>query len=540
MKRWKKIVALIVLGLGMSAAHLSMDLKVKGAQEESIPAFNDISRSFAAEAINDLYKRKIMEGTGPGIFSPKKAITRAESMTALFRLLALEPSAGGIPVFQDTPKGTWYYGYVQAGAYLGLAQGQGTGKYLPNEGVARQELAVWLTRFLKQKAGSGNPGSLFRDAGDIAPWAASDVYTVQRMGLMEGANGRFRPADIVTREEMAVIMDRMITKKAWEQQISASPAEPIQLGWQYGQTAEEFKASVSRSAVNVISPRWYFLENNGAMSDKTDPTLVAWAKATGRKVWAMAGNRSNADVTHDMLSDSNQAKETASALAAYAKKYNLDGLNLDFENVLPKDRKALTAFVADLAAKLHRNGDMLSVCVSPDLGSDWTAAFDYAALARSADYLVLMGYDEHWGSAPDPGPVASLPWVKSALEKLLNQTEPEKVILGMPLYNRDWSVKADGSTFSSEDITLTEQIERIGSFGMKPVWNASLGQYVSSYTQSRVLHRLWFEDARSLTLKYRMAAGNNIAGFAYWSIGGESEGIWEALNNASRFDNYTF
>lgn len=87
-------------------------------------------------------------------------------------------------------------------------------------------------------------------------------------------------------------------------------------------------------------------------------------------------------------------------LAEIVRQYGLQGLNIDFENVAPKDRQSFTAFITALAQKLHAQGAVLSVDVSPDLDTDWTDAFDYAALGKQADYMVMMGYDEHYGNCP--------------------------------------------------------------------------------------------------------------------------------------------
>ncbi|WP_138494668.1 S-layer homology domain-containing protein [Paenibacillus pinistramenti] len=540
MNRWLKAAAALCLGAGICSVTLSIQAPAVSWAATAASSFQDIDGSFAKSAILDLYQRKIIEGTAAGTFSPKKVMTRAEGTKAMMELLKLEPADGGIPAFQDVSRSAWYYGYVQAGVYLGLAQGKGSGKYMPDAGVTRQELAVWLIRFLKETASSGSLSALYSDADEVADWAAASVYTVQKLGLMEGADGRFRPNDAVTREEMAAVMDRIITDETYGSQISAEVSEPIQLGWQFGQTDEEFKASISASSINVIVPRWYFLNSDGTLENGTKTALASWAKSTGRKVWPLVGNRSDAESTHAMLASSAKAEQTAAALAGYAAAYKLDGLNLDFENVLPADRSALTSFVANLAGKLHQAGKTLSVCVSPDLASDWTAAFDYAALAKSADYMVLMGYDEHWSSDPEPGSVASFGWVQSGLDKLIKQAGAAKVIFGMPLYTRDWSLKWNGSASASEDLTLNEQNARMTRYGISWSWKADIGQYTASYQTNGVQHKIWLEDSRSLTLKYRMGSSRKIAGFAYWAIGGEQPGLWQALDNAERFDGYTF
>lgn len=541
MSKWKKAIALTLLGLCIFQVSLPGigDVLLIQAEAAKMP-LRDIETSFAKSAIMDLYARGIVKGNGGGFYEPKRTMTRAEGLAAMLRLLKLSSVPDGVSVFRDTPKNAWYYGEVQAGAYLGLAQGKGDGTYKPGDGVTRQELAVWLVRFLRQAAVPGYLNRIFSDAGQIAGWAEASVYTVQRMGLMEGDGGRFRPEGVVTREEMAAVLERIISNSRWEKTINKADPEVIQMGWQYGQTTAQFKASVSGSAVNVLAPRWFFTDDKGSVASVVDTSLVTFAHSSGRKVWALVGNRSNMEATHSMLSTSSYARKAASALASYAKQYSLDGINLDFENVAPEDRAALTSFVADLAAKLHQNGDVLSVCVSPDLGSDWTAAFDYAALGASADNLVLMGYDEHWSTDPVPGPVGSLSWVASGLQKLLKVVDPETIILALPLYSRDWTLQPDGSTLSSEDIDLKVQRTRISRYGLWMSWNSTLGQYKTSYVRNGKTHNIWIEDARSLTAKLRMAENKGIAGFAYWSIGEETPEVWTALQNALRFDSYSF
>ncbi|MNI54040.1 putative sporulation-specific glycosylase YdhD [compost metagenome] len=204
------------------------------------------------------------------------------------------------------------------------------------------------------------------------------------------------------------------------------------------------------------------------------------------------------------------------------------------------DKAALTAFVTQLAAKLHALGAVLSIDVSPDLGTDWTEAFDYAALGKQADYLVMMGYDEHYSGSMNPGSNASMPYVRNAVDTLLKAVSADKVILGMPLFTRDWTLKQSGSNPVSAELSLTEQNQLLVSYSLRPVWNSTLGQYVVSYTRQSLKHTVWLEDGRSLTAKYNLAVQRKLAGTAYWYIGGESSDIWTSLSNAQTYYSYSF
>ncbi|WP_418041386.1 S-layer homology domain-containing protein [Paenibacillus xylanilyticus] len=501
--------------------------------------FQDISTSYAKEAITHLVSEGIAAGTSETRFEPKKAVTRAEFATFAVRLLGLKPVKNNISPYSDTRTTAWYYGNVSAMTNLSILEGKGQGTFQPNASITREEAAALLVRMLKQTSGStGLLSTTYVDASDISVWAKPYVQKVYQLGLMRGSDGLFRPQDQVTREEAAVMLDAILQKKEWSQQLGNADSLGIQLGWQYNSTTAEFKKQVEQSEVNTLVPRWFFLNSSMQITDHTDSALLTWASSTNREVWPLLGNRSDAAMTHQMLSSSANRTSVVTQVTAYVKKYQLDGINVDFENVLPEDRAGMTAFVTSLAASLHAIGAVVSVDVSPDLGTDWTDAFDYATLGAVSDYMVLMGYEEHWNGDPIAGSVASLPWVENALDTILTDVVRAKVILALPLYTRDWSSASPAT--GSWDITLAEQGTRAHAAGSVRHWNASLEQYVIGYSSNGLARYIWAEESRSLTAKVRMSTDRKIAGLAYWYMGGETADVWNAISNASRFESYLF
>lgn len=501
--------------------------------------FQDISTSYAKEAITHLVSEGIAAGTSETRFEPKKAVTRAEFATFAVRLLGLKPVKNNISPYSDTRTTAWYYGNVSAMTNLSILEGKGQGTFQPNASITREEAAALLVRMLKQTSGStGLLSTTYVDASDISVWAKPYVQKVYLLGLMRGSDGLFRPQDQVTREEAAVMLDAILQKKEWSQQLGNAVSLGIQLGWQYNSTTAEFKKQVEQSEVNTLVPRWFFLNSSMQITDHTDATLLTWASSTNREVWPLLGNRSDAAMTHQMLSSSANRTSVVTQVTAYVKKYQLDGINVDFENVLPEDRAGMTAFVTSLAASLQPIGAVVSVDVSPDLGTDWTEAFDYAKLGAVSDYMVLMGYEEHWNGDPIAGSVASLPWVENALDTMLTDVVRAKVILALPLYTRDWSSASPAT--GSWDITLAEQGTRAHAAGSVRQWNASLEQYVIGYSSNGLARYIWAEESRSLTAKVRMSTDRKIAGLAYWYMGGETADVWNAIYNASRFESYLF
>ncbi|MEC0242256.1 S-layer homology domain-containing protein [Paenibacillus dokdonensis] len=507
------------------------------AQSTTLP-FDDIAGSFAKKEITELVKEGVVDGTGNRKFEPKKNVTRAEFVTMADRLLKLAPVDADMPSFGDVSSKSWYYGWVEAAIQLGIVEGKSKTQFMPAARITRQEAAVLIVRALKVDPGTNTGGNLpYVDSGGVAPWAAPYVLAARTLGLMEGAGGKFRPTDTMTREETAAVLDRVLQDKVWSKAIHKTTNLGIQVGWQNGLTTSQFIEKIKRTNVNTLVPRWFFLENAQVpISNHADISLSTWAKQNNKKIWAMLGNHSDSALTHQILSDESKRKTVIQKLTSYVKTYGLSGINVDFENVSPEERLSLTAFISELGTSLRSAGAVLSIDVSPDLGTDWTEAFDYEALGRYTDYVVLMSYDEHWDGDPIAGSVSSLPWVESATNRLLSVVPASKTILALPYYTRDWTLQSVGDV--SEELSLIQQGQRIRSVYYNRTWDAELGQYVVTYTRQGSQHRIWVEDGRSLGLKTMMAAKRGVAGFAYWYIGAETHDIWASLSNATRYASY--
>ncbi|MBW4841215.1 MAG: S-layer homology domain-containing protein, partial [Paenibacillaceae bacterium] len=262
--------------------------RLEPAAADKLP-YTDISASYAKDAIIRLHDDNVMKGTSASMFSPTRSITRAEFMTTLTRIFQVNPAESAIPAYRDVPKSAWYYGTIQAATELGLTEGLGNGIFQPDQPLTRQEAAAWLVRALKQTASSTNVQAGYKDEAAIAVWAKPYIGSISQLGLMQGNGGMFFPAQAITRQETAVLLDRLLQDKRWTNAITASGHSEVRIGWQYGQSTEAYKKSVLQSNVNVLAPRWYFLESTGKISDSSVPTLVTWAKNNGKQVWAMVG-----------------------------------------------------------------------------------------------------------------------------------------------------------------------------------------------------------------------------------------------------------
>lgn len=519
----KRTVHMTSLSLLWIVSLLFLTIAVPASTAKTMP-LKDIADSYAEEQILSLVKAGVIVGDPDGYFRPHQSVKRAEFVALLNRTLGIRPVSSQIQAYTDVPKYVWSYGDVQASAALGIVNGTSVTTFAPNRTLTRQEAAVIIMRALGTKP-SGTPSLPVADSSLIAAWAKPYVSEALKTELLVGYAGHFRPTDPISREETAVILHRVLSR------LDKQPAKPpVVLGWQYQSTTQEFLNLVNGSEVNTLSPRWFFLNPDGSISDSADPSLVQWAHEKGKKVWALFGNRFDAKATHDVLSTPTKMNALVDKLAALVDTYRLDGINVDFENMYPADRNAFTAFVRELSAALHAKGAVVSVDVPRDLHSDWSDPYDYAALAQHADYLVLMGYEEHWSGGAKAGSVSSLPWLADSISGLVGRVPAGKLIVGLPLYTRDW-YQSNGKWLSA-DLTIPQSYQLATASGASIRWDSTLGQYRVSYRKNGVSHTIWMEESRSIGRKVETSLNWPVAGFAFWYVGSPVPDIWTAVSNA--------
>lgn len=287
--------------------------------------------------------------------------------------------------------------------------------------------------------------------------------------------------------------------------------------------------------VNVVSPTWFSLiDGAGNIKSKADPAYVKWAHGQGMQVWGLFSNSFEPDLTSEALSTFEQRMTTILQMLHFAKLYDLDGINIDYENVYTKDGPNLTQFMRELRPLASEYGLVVSIDVTPKSNSEmWSAFLDRRALAPTVDYLILMAYDEHWAASPVSGSVASLPWVSSSVNRILQEdgVAPDQLILGIPLYTRVWSEsEVDGKTqVKSKAIGMKKAKEIIVEYKLTPEFSAETGQNYVEYQEGDILNRIWLEDQVSLNSRVELAKSLGLAGVATWTRSFASDEAWEVL-----------
>lgn len=288
--------------------------------------------------------------------------------------------------------------------------------------------------------------------------------------------------------------------------------------------------------VNVVSPTWFELKDGeGTLQNKADPAYVKWAHQRGYKVWGLVTNGFNPDWTKSVLGSYDKRDKLIAQLIHYANMYDLDGINIDFENVYLAEKEKLVQFVRELTPYLHEQGLTVSIDVTiKSTAETWSMFLDRAALAQVVDYMAVMTYDEHWASSPKAGSVASLPWVENGLKGILEEVPHQKLLLGVPFYTRLWteSKQADGSVkVSSKALSMPRAQEWIQERKLTPKLDEASGQNYVQYTDPKDgnTYKMWLEDVTSVQKRMELVQKYNLAGAAAWRRGYELPEIWQAV-----------
>ncbi|RUT29033.1 glycosyl hydrolase [Paenibacillus zeisoli] len=310
----------------------------------------------------------------------------------------------------------------------------------------------------------------------------------------------------------------------------------VNLTWEaVYQKQPDSSAIGSLPGVNVVSPTWFqIMDGSGNVQSKADDLYVKWAHKNKMHVWALFSNAFDADRTTKALSSFENRLRSIVQILHYAKLYQLDGINIDFENVYTKDGDNVTQFVRELMPLAKEQGLVISIDVTPKSNSEmWSKFMDRKALAGMVDYMMLMAYDEHWAASPEAGSVASLPWTRAAVDRLLEEDEvsPDKLILSVPLYTRVWSeeTKNGKTTVSSKAIGMKKAQDIVKNFSLTPTLDESTGQNYVEYTENGILKKIWLEDSYSIKQRVELAAELNLAGVASWTRGFASPEAWVEL-----------
>lgn len=282
--------------------------------------------------------------------------------------------------------------------------------------------------------------------------------------------------------------------------------------------------------VTTVSPTWYEVSSEkGSISSLASETYVKRAHDQGVEVWALCSDFNKEVAIEKVLGTTSSREKLENNLLAQAIQYDLDGINIDFETIPQEAGEDYIQFIRELSVKCRNNGIVLSV--DSYVPTAYSEYYDREEQAAVADYVVIMGYDEHYAGSKEAGSVSSLSFVEEAVKNTLAQVPAEQIVMGIPFYTRLWTEKKDGS-LSSSACSMSQGEAYLSANGVNPKWDDATGQYYGEYKSDEGLNRIWLEEEKSIGKKIDVISKAKLAGISCWKLGLEKEGVWDVILKA--------
>ena len=322
-------------------------------------------------------------------------------------------------------------------------------------------------------------------------------------------------------------------------------SEPINMLWHpvFSNAANDAVATVlsESKGVNVISPTWFKLKDNrGNIASLGSSSYVSYCHSQGVKVWGLVKNldldSADIDVNY-ILTHTSTRQNLVNQIIAQALQYNLDGINIDFEQLSESEiGDAYIQFLRELSIKCENNDLVLSTAVYVPAG--YNTVYKYGEQANFVDYICLMAYDQHWGQGSGEGSVAALNWVEEGIDNTIAEGVPaNQIVLGMPFYTKLWNLTptSDDSAVEQsymigfQNLGLTTAKNWMNNNITEPTWLDDCGQWYGEVTKNGVIYKMWLEDKDSLEQKLSLMQDKGLAGAAFWSSELDNSEAWSVI-----------
>lgn len=304
----------------------------------------------------------------------------------------------------------------------------------------------------------------------------------------------------------------------------------------------------STKGLTTIAPTWFSLaDTEGNISSLADEDYVKQAHQSGLEVWAVLrdfhGGINSYDETYEVLSYTSKRQKVIDQVISKALASDVDGINLDFELVSSKCGIHYIQFVRELSAQCRQNQLVLSI--DNYVPQPYNQHYDLEEQGAVADYVIIMGYDEHTDGSYEAGSVASISYLKDGVENALLSVSSDKLIAGVPFFTRLWkeTPKTDEelaeeagteaanypNKISSKALGMDEAVKTIKEAGATTQWDDTTKQNYAEWTSGSDTYKIWLEDTQSLEEKLKVIRQNDLAGVAEWSLGRESSSVWKLI-----------
>ena len=329
------------------------------------------------------------------------------------------------------------------------------------------------------------------------------------------------------------VTDTPVTDYTEPEFASAQLDGKVNMGWHNVANADASDltfdtATANVKDLNVIAPTWFPVsDDNGDLADYASSAYVEKAHAKGWKVWAVVDNFQIQGVDHNnCIALFERRQNIITQLMNFADQYGFDGINVDFEQLDASYGQDFIEFVRELSIACRGRG--LTLSVDNYVTYDFNDFYHMDEQAVFADYVCVMGYDEHYAGSQEAGSVASISYVKQGIERALKEVPASKLINGIPFYMRLWITDSTGA-MSVQDLDMPTAQEFLSKHGQTGTWDDTTQQNVVDFEEDGTHYQMWIEDAQSIRSKLGLMQTEGIAGVAEWKLGQETADVWDVI-----------
>lgn len=396
---------------------------------------------------------------------------------------------------------------------------------------------------IRLKGGAKSPILTEVKKGDKAT-VIDQIEGWKKVRTEDGIIGYLRAS--MLRKEATEITSREFTE---EEFTSITSDKTINLAWhQVASTTANstvLETIANTKGLTTLSPTWFSVaDNNGNLNSIASQEYVNYAHQSGIDVWALVDNFGDNIDQMELLSHTSARENLENQLISEALKTGIDGINVDFEKIPKEVGEHYIQFIRELSVKCRINNLVLSVDNYVPKG--YNEHYHRKEQGIVADYVIIMGYDEHFSGSYEAGSVASYEYVKEGIEEALKDIPAEKLINAVPFYTRLWKevpkteeelAEQEGTEAANYPMKVTSEAmgmkaaaAKVSEAGVTAVWDDTVKQNYAEWTGADgATYKIWLEDAQSLEAKLELMKANKLAGTAAWKIGFETSDIWELI-----------
>ncbi|HBH40850.1 MAG TPA: polysaccharide deacetylase, partial [Rhizobiales bacterium] len=337
------------------------------------------------------------------------------------------------------------------------------------------------------------------------------------------AEVREQERSLVTRHPQAQVIDRHPVPGP----LRGSNARSLSIGF-YVDWDDNSYPDLKRVLPNLdwVIPSWLSL-SGPAMDLKTgvDDRVLKYIQATKPDIPIVPMIQNMADEKWDgpglakLLADPAARQARLNDIVAFLEANKFQGLTIDFEEVPAKSQKNLQAFLSEMSAAFAEHG-LAIVLVMPFDDDSWP----YAAYAKIADYIVLMGYDEHWHESRS-GSIAGQSWFEDTLDKRMKELDPDHTIVAIGGYGYDWIKGQPTQELTFEEAVLSAR-DSEADIQFDP---ETSNPHFSFIEDDGHRHDVWFLDGVTAFNEIEAGDAYHIAGYALWRLGAEDPSVWSVM-----------